>query len=112
MNVTTERQDDVVSILVSGRVDGFNAPQFEEAVRAAVEDGDRAVIMDLEKLVYISSTGLRVLLMFIRDLLRRETAVAFCTVSEQVRKVITISGFDQFIPIHPSRAEALAALDA
>ena len=112
MDVVTERQQDILSARVNGRVDGSNASEFEEAIRTAIDKNDKGVLIDFEKLVYISSTGLRVLLMLIRDLLRREIPVAFCTVSEQVRKVITISGFDQFIPIHPSRAEALAALDA
>ena len=110
MNVTAERQDGVVSLLVSGRVDGANAPQFGEAVRAAIKDNDRAVIMDFENVTYISSTGLRVLLILVRELLRREITVSLCTMSDQVQKVVRISGFDKLIPVHPSRAAALASL--
>ena len=110
MNVTTERQDGVVSILTSGRVDGVNAPEFGEAVRAAIKDDDRAVIMDFENVTYISSTGLRVLLMLIRDLLRRDIAVSLCAMSDPVRNVVRISGFDKLIPTHPSRTAALASL--
>ena len=110
MNVTTERKDDVVSILTSGRVDGVNASQFGEAARAAIKDDDRAVIVDFENVTYVSSTGLRVLLMLIRDLLRREIKVSLCAMSDQVRNVVRIGGFDKLIPIHPSRAAALASL--
>ena len=53
MDVATERQDNILSVLVSGRIDSSNAMQFEETVRAAIEDGDRAVVMDFEKLSYI-----------------------------------------------------------
>ena len=63
MDVSAERQDGVLSVRVEGRIDGANARQFEEAVRTAIEDGDRAVILDFEQLVYISSAGLRAVLM-------------------------------------------------
>lgn len=111
MDVATERQDDVLSVLVSGRIDGSNAAAFEESVRAAISDGDRAVIMDLEKLSYISSAGLRVLLMIAKNLSGRDAKLALCAMSDQIREVIEISGFDKIIPVHPSKAEALASLD-
>lgn len=110
MNVATERQDGVVSILASGRIDGVNAPQFEEAARAAIKDNDRAVIVDFENVTYISSTGLRALLMLVRDLLSREIAVSLCAMSDPVRNVVRISGIDKLIPIQPSRTVALASL--
>ena len=111
MDVATERQDDVLSVLVSGRIDGSNAAAFEEAVRAAISDSDRAVVMDLEKLSYISSAGLRVLLMIAKNLSGRDAKLVLCAMSDQIREVIEISGFDKIIPVHPSKAEALASLD-
>ena len=57
MDVTTERQDGVLSAQVGGRIDSSNAAEFEEAIRTAIEESDRAVIMDFEKLVYISQRG-------------------------------------------------------
>ena len=59
MNVTTERQDGILSARVTGRIDAVNVRELEETIRTAIEDGDRALILDFEKLVYISSTGLR-----------------------------------------------------
>ena len=51
MDVSTDRQDGVLFVRMKGRIDGANARQFEEAVRSAIEDGDRAVILDFEQLV-------------------------------------------------------------
>ena len=112
MDVAMERQDDILSVLVSGRIDGSNVMQFEEAVRTAIEDGDRAVMMDFEKLSYISSSGLRAVLMFAKNLSGRGAKFALCAMSNQIRDVFEVSGFDKFIPIHPSRAEALSSFDA
>ena len=112
MDVAAERQDDVLSVLVSGRIDGSNAAAFEETIRAAIAESDRAVIMDFEKLSYISSAGLRVLLTIAKNLSGRDAKLALCAMSDQIREVFETSGFDKIIPVHPSKAEALASLDA
>ena len=111
VNVTTERIDDVLSADVEGRIDGSNVVQFEEAVRTAIEDSDRAVIMDLEKLVYISSAGLRAILLTAKSLQNRDAKLLLCSLSDRIREVFEISGFDKILPIHPSKAEALDSLN-
>ena len=110
MDVTTERQDSVLSAQVGGRIDGSNVAEFEEAIRTAIEESDRAVIMDFEKLVYISSAGLRAILLTAKSLGNRNAKFALCSLSDQIREVFETSGFDKVIAIHPSKAEALASL--
>ena len=110
MDVTTERHDDVLSADVGGRIDGSNVGQFEEAIRTAIEESDRAVIMDFGKLAYISSTGLRVVLLTAKSLHSRDAKLLLCSLSDPIREVFEISGFDKILPIHPSRAEALSSL--
>ena len=95
MDITTERQDGILSALVSGRIDGSNVVQFEETVRTAIEDGDRAVMMDLENLSYISSAGLRVVLLIAKNVWARDAKFALCAVSDQIRQVVEVSGFDK-----------------
>lgn len=111
MEVRTERNDGVLSAHVSGRVDSTNAREFEEAIRSVIEDNDRAVILDFEKLVYISSAGLRAVLMTAKNLWQRDAAFALCSMSEIVREVFEVSGFDKIITIHSSKDEALASLN-
>ena len=111
MNVTAERQDGILSARVTGRIDAGNVREFEETIRTAIEDGDRAVILDFEKLVYISSAGLRAVLMTAKNLWSRDATFALCSLPDVVRAVFQVSGFDRIIAIHPTRAEALAALD-
>ena len=110
MDVTTERQDGVLSAQVGGRIDGSNVAEFEEAIRTAIGESDRAVIMDFEKLVYISSAGLRAILLTAKSLGNRNAKFALCSLSDQIREVFEISGFDKVIAIYPSKAEALAFL--
>ena len=111
VNVTTERIDDVLSADVEGRLDGSNVVQFEEAVRTAIEDSDRAVIMNFENLVYISSAGLRAILLTAKSLRNRDAKLLLCSLSDRIREVFEISGFDKILPIHATKADALASLD-
>lgn len=111
MNVTFDRRGSVLLVVVEGRLDSADAVAFEETVRTTIEDGDAAVIMDLEKVVYISSAGLRAVLMTAKTLRKKEAAFAVCAPQGTVREVFLLSGLDKIITLHPSRAEALAALD-
>ncbi|MCY4407930.1 MAG: STAS domain-containing protein [Rhodospirillaceae bacterium] len=111
MEIAAERQDRVLSVHVSGRIDAGNASEFEKTVRSAIEDGDRTVIVNFENLRFISSTGLRVVLMTAKSLRRRDAAFALCSLSGAVLEVFRTSGFDKIIAIHPTRADALASLE-
>ena len=67
--------------------------------------------MDLEKLSYISSSGLRVLLVIAKSLSGRDAKLLLCAMADQIGEVIETSGFDKIISVYPSKAEALASLD-
>jgi len=112
MELTIERDGSAVTAKVNGRIDSTNARDFEEAIRTKIEDGDSAVIMDFENPSYISSAGLRAVLMTAKALRGRNAGLALCALSDPVREVFRISGFDSIVGIHPSRADALASFDS
>ena len=93
-----------------GRIDGTNASQFQRALEDAIDENDRAVIMDLVNLTYISSAGLRAILLTAKSLRGRDATLAVCSLTGPVREVFHISGFDQIIPVHDSRNKAIAAV--
>lgn len=110
MDVTFDRRDGVLFVSASGRLDAADASGFLKAVRAEIDDGDRAVIMGFEELEYLGSAGLRVVFMTASDLEKRGAAFAVCSPPKPIAKVIRLSGMERLIPVHPSRADALAAL--
>ena len=110
MKVTIEREGETLVAMAEDRVDGTNASEFQQALEAAITESDRIVILDCEQLTYISSAGLRVVLLTARALQRQNSKFAVCSLSEQIREVFEISGFDKIIPVHASRADALGAL--
>ncbi|MDD9993073.1 MAG: STAS domain-containing protein [Rhodospirillales bacterium] len=110
VEVTFERLDGVLFISASGRLEAGSAPAFLKSVRAEIEDVERAVIMDFEKLEYLGSAGLRVVFMTASELEKRGARLAVCSPPKPIAKVIRLSGMEQLIPVHPSREDALAAL--
>ena len=77
-----------------------------------VTDGSsQSVILDIGELSYISSAGLRVILLIARTLRAKEATFTICSPTESIREIFEISGFSQIIPIHNSQAEAVAALE-
>ncbi len=112
MDLTTERHDNVLSIGVGGRLDWSNSDAFRDAMKDAIEETDRAVIIDFAELDFIGSAGLRVVLLAAKSLLERDASLLLCGLSEPVRDVFRITGFEQLLPIHETLAEARASLDA
>ena len=66
--------------------------------------------MDFEKLVHIFSAVLRAILLTAKSLGNRNAKLALSSLSDQIRVIFEISGFDMIITIHPSKAETLASL--
>ena len=107
MNVDFKRQDGSLIASVQGSVDGTNAAEFQATLQGAVQDQDKGMVLDFSKLEYISSAGLRVLLLIAKDMQRKSSSFAICALSGQVRELFTVSGFDQIISIHDDQKAAL-----
>lgn len=110
MEISTERKGQVLVAATQDRVDGSNASAFQDALQAVIGETDRAVVLDMSQLTYISSAGLRVILMVAKTLQKQDGNLAVCSLSGPVREVFQISGFDKIIQTHDSQDAAIAAL--
>ena len=110
MEINAERDGDTLILSTEGRVDGGNAREFEEAIKTTLSADDRVVVMDLKELTYISSAGLRAILLTAKDLWKRDAKFALCELSASIKEVVEIAGFDKIIPIHASKTEAVDSL--
>ena len=110
MAINIERDGGTVIAKITGRLDGANAQEFQGELTDSIEEGDRAVILDFENLSYISSAGLRVILITAKALKRQDAELAVCSLSDPIREVFEISGFDQIIPVRDTQADAIAAV--
>lgn len=111
MNLKTSQEQGALIAAPEGRIDGLNAHDFQEALKAAIGEDDKVVIVDFGAVTYISSAGLRATLVTAKLLRERNAAFALCTLSDPIREIFSVSGFDKIINIHASKEEALAAVN-
>ena len=110
LTMQAENKAGVLVAKTTGRIDGGNSGPFQEALQSLLEDGPTALVLDFEDLVYISSAGLRVILLLARRLGTKAGKVAVCSLTESVSEVFQISGFDKIVPVHAAQADALSAI--
>jgi anti-anti-sigma factor len=82
-----------------GRIDGTNAVTVEKEILALMVDGVSSVTVDLSELDYISSAGLRVLLVSAKAAKSKGGKVVLLTPKPPIMEVLTISGFDKILEV-------------
>ncbi len=110
MEISSDRENGALLLKTEGRVDGSTAALFQDGIKSSITPDDDKVILDLEQLDYISSAGLRIILLIAKDLKQQNSQFAICSLSDSVMEIFTMSGFNQIIKIHDSPAAALAAM--
>ncbi|MCI3920992.1 STAS domain-containing protein [Paenibacillus sp. TRM 82003] len=108
MNLRIEPTGGATTFALEGRLDGTTVPTVEEAFLKAHEGGTARYVFDLGGLEYVSSAGLRVLLLAAKKTRAAGGKIALCGLSESVREVFEISGFQTIFAIYASREEAAA----
>ena len=91
--IESEFKDGKFTAQIQGRVDTITAPELLELFQKA--DGVKAVELDIEKMSYISSAGLRVLLIMYKALDDKEQFKLVGT-TDSVKEIMEVTGFDQF----------------
>ena len=112
MGIDAERANGTVIAKADGRIDSSNSREFHSELEATVADSDAGLVLDFEDVSYISSAGMRVILLTAKSLQKSGTKFALCSMNDSIREVFRISGFDKVIEIHESQAEALSAVNA
>jgi stage II sporulation protein AA (anti-sigma F factor antagonist) len=110
MEIQISKEADVTVVTMTGRLDAVTAPEYETRINALAVGGDIQMVVDFEKLDYISSAGLRALLVTAKLLKARHGQVRFANVRGSVREVFDISGFGSIFQMDDSVASSLASL--
>ena len=93
---------------LKGRVDSSNSGELERGLQAAFDAPGDGALIDMAGLTYISSAGLRVVLMLSKRLKAGGGRLVLCGLVPQVREVFELSGFAKIIEIVHDRAAALS----
>lgn len=112
MEITRQDNGSVAVLAVTGRLDTVTASDFDRQWEVVVGSDDIKVVMDLSGLEYVSSAGLRSLLMAGKRLKRGGGKLAVAGLAGMVADVFAISGFDKLLPLYGETDEAVVALES
>jgi len=110
MQIQAERRDNVMIVAPVGRVDSNTSSDLEQRLLHDIGAGERRFLLDLAGVEYISSAGLRVLLMLAKRLREEGGALVLHTPGESVRLVFELAGFLPLFEFAESREAGLGRL--
>jgi stage II sporulation protein AA (anti-sigma F factor antagonist) len=110
MEIHEENQGGAAVIVPHGRVDSGSAPELESNLLGHLRAGEKQLGVDLVSVEYISSAGLRVLLMLAKKLQSTGGHLVLCAMPESVRLVFELAGFVPIFEIEETRDAAVARL--
>ena len=110
MEITESKAGAALIFSLSGRLDATTSKQLETLVIERVQEGTNRLLFDLSELQYISSAGLRVLAMALKQVSNIDGRMAMCGLREPVKMVFDISGFSSHFQIAESPDDALKLL--
>ena len=97
MNITKNQSETTLTVAVEGRLDTTTSPELEETLKSSL-DGITELVIDLGKLDYISSAGLRVLLSA-QKVMNKQGKMTVRNVSETVMEIFDVTGFADILTI-------------
>lgn len=99
MQITTNISNQNLIISLSGRLDTITSPQLEEEINSNSFDEIETVTLNMRSLEYISSAGLRVILMLYKKLTSAKGKLKLINVNDMIMEIFTMTGMDSFLEI-------------
>jgi anti-sigma B factor antagonist len=109
MNVQMRQEDGIDIVELQGSLDGKTAPDVREQLRPVLARAQR-LILDMSRVDYLSSAGLRLLLLAYREITAAHGKVVLFGVSPEIQTVMSHTGFLSFFTLANSREQAAQAI--
>jgi anti-anti-sigma factor len=110
MQISTRDSYGVTVVDMDGSLDTSTCGETGDTLVSLVQDGNRRILLNLEKLDYVSSAGLRAILVAAKLLQNARGEMRMCAPNATVRSVMEVSGFNNLLKLHETEAEGLAEL--
>jgi anti-anti-sigma factor len=110
MEISKRKEKDVLVISLKGRLDAVTSPVLEKDLTDLMAGGERFLVLDLGDLEYISSAGLRSILVVVKRLKEKQGKLVLASLKSVVREVFEIAGFSAIIPIFESVDSAISSM--
>jgi len=109
MEIIEREHDDIRVLNYVGRLDTNTTPDAETQINNLLESGASKLLINFERLDYVSSAGLRLLLATAKKLKASSGDLRLCCLNPTVQEVFDISGFTSILTVLPTEQEALDA---
>lgn len=97
MDTLFSETKDCLVVIPQKRLDTNNSPEVAEELTEKIQDGQQKIIFDLGQTDYVSSAGLRVILVAAKLLKQNKGKIALCNANDQILEVLEISGFHSIV---------------
>jgi serine/threonine-protein kinase RsbW len=104
--MTVELQRDTVTIPLQGRIDATTSPELQRTVQARIASGARFVLLTFEQVTFLSSSGLRALLLIRKELLALGGELRLAELQPNIHELFVLTGFTQVFAIHVTTEDA------
>lgn len=109
LTITTREVDGFDVIEIGGEIDVYTAPRLRESIVAAVEAGHHRLIIDVQAVQFLDSTGLGVLVGALKRVRGEGGSLDIVCTQERILKIFEITGLDKVFGLHTSVEAARAA---
>jgi anti-sigma B factor antagonist len=107
MEISQRTAGDVSVVSLSGRLDANSANDVERKLNSLIDAAQIQLVMNLDKLEYISSSGLRVLLSGLKKVRKQQGDIRLACLKPYIREVFDIAGFTQLFKIFDKEEDAV-----
>jgi len=107
MEITDRKVGEVCIVQMAGRLDSGSSDSLAQRLHQLIDGGERRLVVDGEKLDYISSTGLRVLLVAAKRLKAVDGKIVLSSLKPHILEVFEIAGFKSIFPIYATADQAV-----
>lgn len=108
MEIHQETLNGVLVVAPVGRIDSTTSDALDQVLTRALDGGARRLVVDFGGVSYISSAGLRVLLVLSKRLRTEHGSLVLCAFGDSVRQVFDLAGFLPLFTIELTREQAVA----
>ena len=109
MEIGERRDGDILILLPTGRIDNDTSVSFQTKLLATVGTAGASVLLDLARVEYISSAGLRALMMASKQAKATKGRIAVAALGPVVKEIFAISRFSYVVPVFDTVADAATA---
>ena len=107
MELNEQKTSQCVILGITGRHDTTNYNVLEKKLLELIDDHNEKILVECSKMDYVSSSGLRILLMALKKITMVKGKFVLCGLQENIREIFEISGFTNIFEIYGTQEEAL-----